>query len=81
MAISRAQTPAHSADQDARGHCFPERHPSPFRLALRVLAAWMMRSAERRALRDLAQSGHLLADIGLTQEQALGEAAKPFWRR
>ena len=40
----------------------------------------MIRAAERRALRDLAQSGHLLSDIGLSREQALREASKPFWR-
>jgi uncharacterized protein YjiS (DUF1127 family) len=41
----------------------------------------MLRAAERRALRDLAQSGHLLSDIGLSREQALREASKPFWRK
>ena len=30
--------------------------------------------------RELAEDKHLLADIGLTREQALDEAAKPFWR-
>ena len=50
------------------------------RRALRSLKQWMMRAAERRALRDLAQSGHLLNDIGLSREQALREASKPFWR-
>ena len=50
------------------------------RRALRNLNQWMIRAAARRALRDLAQSGHLLRDIGLSREQALREASKPFWR-
>ena len=34
---------------------------------------------QRAALRDLAEDTHLLDDLGLTREQALREAAKPFW--
>jgi uncharacterized protein YjiS (DUF1127 family) len=41
----------------------------------------MVRGGQRKALRELAQEGRLLSDIGLTREQALREAAKPFWRR
>ncbi|NOJ38062.1 DUF1127 domain-containing protein [Bradyrhizobium australiense] len=44
---------------------------------------WSGSAARRRlrgALRELAEDKHLLADIGLTREQALEEAAKPFWR-
>jgi uncharacterized protein YjiS (DUF1127 family) len=50
------------------------------RRAFRSLKQWMMRSAERRALRYLLESRHLLTDIGLSREQALREASKPFWR-
>jgi uncharacterized protein YjiS (DUF1127 family) len=46
---------------------------------LNAVAAWFLRSRQRRALREL--EGRLLADIGLTREQVLDEAAKPFWRR
>jgi uncharacterized protein YjiS (DUF1127 family) len=42
---------------------------------------WAARRAQRRALGELAEQSHLLADIGLTRAQALDEAAKPFWRR
>jgi uncharacterized protein YjiS (DUF1127 family) len=35
---------------------------------------------QRRVLRDLAEDKRLLDDLGLTREQALDEAAKPFWR-
>jgi uncharacterized protein YjiS (DUF1127 family) len=44
---------------------------------------WRLRWArhgQRRALHDLADDPHLLADIGVTREQALEEADKPFWR-
>ncbi|MGY3610719.1 MULTISPECIES: DUF1127 domain-containing protein [unclassified Bradyrhizobium] len=46
----------------------------------RGLRAWSARRGLRQALRDLADDQHLLADIGLTREEALDEAAKPFWR-
>jgi len=45
-----------------------------------MLALWSARSAQRKALRELAQDGRLLADIGLDRQQALREAAKRFWR-
>jgi uncharacterized protein YjiS (DUF1127 family) len=48
--------------------------------AAQIFAMWCARSAERRALRELAQEPHLLNDIGLTREQALREATKMFWR-
>jgi uncharacterized protein YjiS (DUF1127 family) len=51
------------------------------RAPLHILTAWVARGAERRALRQLAEDRHLLRDIGLTREQALREAEKPFWRR
>ena len=43
-------------------------------------SGWAARRRLRGALRDLAEDKHLLADIGLTREQTLEEAAKPFWR-
>jgi uncharacterized protein YjiS (DUF1127 family) len=36
------------------------------------------RHSQRKALRDLADNPHLLRDIGVTREQALEEAGKPF---
>jgi len=47
----------------------------------RVGRLWATRRGQRKALRDLAEQGHLLADIGRTRAQALHEAGKPFWRR
>jgi uncharacterized protein YjiS (DUF1127 family) len=46
-----------------------------------MLGIWLTRSSQRRALQELAQDRHLMSDIGLDPEQALREAAKPFWRR
>ena len=43
-------------------------------------SSWAERRRQRAALRDLAEDTHLLDDLGLTREQALREAAKPFWR-
>ena len=57
-----------------------DRH-SNLRRPLRTVGAWLVRAVERRALRELAQEAHLLSDIGLSREQALREASKPFWRR
>jgi uncharacterized protein YjiS (DUF1127 family) len=37
------------------------------------------RHRQRSALRELADDPHLLKDIGLARQQALDEAAKPFW--
>ena len=44
------------------------------------LLCWTERSRQRAALRDLADDQHLLADLGLTRQELLDEANKPFWR-
>jgi uncharacterized protein YjiS (DUF1127 family) len=41
---------------------------------------WAERRRQRLALRELADDKHFLNDLGITREQALDEAAKPFWR-
>jgi uncharacterized protein YjiS (DUF1127 family) len=41
---------------------------------------WAERRRQRIALRELADDKHFLGDLGLTREQALTEAGKPFWR-
>lgn len=46
-------------------------------------AGWLglwARQRQRAALRGLADDPHRLADLGLTRQQALEEADKPFWR-
>jgi len=42
-----------------------------------AIAAWAAARRERRALARL--DARLLADIGLTEEDAAREAARPFW--
>ena len=51
--------------------------------ACRTITGWLARSRQRRALREIALTNdfHLLKDIGVSQEEALREAEKPFWRR
>ena len=80
MSMSQAPASVPSVHQGAGEHRFAERGFCQEWMAFRTLATWMMRSAQRRALRELSQEGCLLADIGLTREQALREASKPFWR-
>jgi uncharacterized protein YjiS (DUF1127 family) len=41
---------------------------------------WLDRPLQRIALREIADDPHLLGDLGLTREEALREAAEPFWR-
>ena len=38
------------------------------------------RPFQRMALREIADDPHLLHDLGLTRDEALREAARPFWR-
>jgi uncharacterized protein YjiS (DUF1127 family) len=35
---------------------------------------------QRIALREIADDPHLLNDLGLSRDEVLREAAKPFWR-
>ncbi|MCA6113439.1 DUF1127 domain-containing protein [Bradyrhizobium sp. WSM 1738] len=42
--------------------------------------SWIDRRLQRIALHEIADDPHLLNDLGLTRDQALREAAKPFWR-
>ena len=48
-----------------------------------TVGRWFARFRQRRALREIAERNdfHLLKDIGVSQEEALREADKPFWRR
>jgi uncharacterized protein YjiS (DUF1127 family) len=47
-----------------------------------TVARWFARSRQRRALREIAERNdlHVLKDIGVSQEEALREADKAFWR-
>lgn len=57
----------------------PTNHQSDSWLSAAVLGA-LLRPGERRQLRELAEDPRRLADFGLTRDQALHEAGKPFWR-
>jgi len=52
-----------------------------FSKTLGTLGIWFARSVQRRALRELARDVRLLSDIGLDRQEALREAAKPFWQQ
>ena len=57
-----------------------EENSSTLAVISRTVSLWLDRRRRRQTLRDLAERSYLLADVGLTQEEALREAAKPFWR-
>jgi uncharacterized protein YjiS (DUF1127 family) len=42
---------------------------------------WHERTRQRAALRNIADDPHLLADLGITREEALEQAGQPFWHR
>lgn len=49
---------------------------------IRAVAIWIERSRQRRAIKELAGlNSRYLQDIGVSKEEALREASKPFWRR
>jgi uncharacterized protein YjiS (DUF1127 family) len=48
---------------------------------LRTLGFWIDRSRQRKQLGELAElNDYLLRDIGVSREEAMREAEKPFWR-
>jgi uncharacterized protein YjiS (DUF1127 family) len=69
------------AGQPAEDAALPKIRMSALSVCLDTVATWMARADQRRALRDLAEEGRLLSDVGFTRQQALREAGKPFWRR
>jgi len=54
------------------------RRNSGIRRLLSGMAAWHRRHRQRLDLAEL--DDHLLADIGVTPQEARHESAKPFWR-
>lgn len=78
MPIGLAKRSTSSVGQSAGENTLRETN-SNFRRPLRTVAVWFARSAERRELLELAKNKHLLRDIGLTREQVICEAVKPFW--
>jgi uncharacterized protein YjiS (DUF1127 family) len=48
---------------------------------LHTIDLWIARGRQRRALQEIASlNDRLLKDIGVSKDEALREAAKPFWR-
>jgi uncharacterized protein YjiS (DUF1127 family) len=48
---------------------------------LRTLGFWIEQQRQRSRLGELAElNDYLLRDIGVSREEALREAQKPFWR-
>jgi uncharacterized protein YjiS (DUF1127 family) len=45
----------------------------------RLVQVWKERSCQRRELEQLSTS--LLKDIGVSKEDAINEARKPFWKK
>ena len=80
MSVQILQAPT-SAGRSAEDAVLTEIRTPALSGCLSSVAAWIVRSGERRALRELAEDGRQLNDVGLTREQVLREAAKPFWRR
>ena len=70
--------PIQAGDPPARVHQ-PNSGPAPAARWHRWFD-WAARRRQRIALRELADDKHFLGDLGLTREQALREADKPFWR-
>ena len=50
----------------------------PVAAAVALIARWLERARQRRALATL--DDYVLRDIGITRVEAVGEAEKPFWR-
>ena len=66
---AEAATPLH---QSGSGRCLSCRRPGWW--------GWLDRPLQRIALREIADDPRLLSDLGLSREEALHEAARPFWR-
>jgi uncharacterized protein YjiS (DUF1127 family) len=81
MPILSTRALGHGARRATSQASFFGKHSATLGAALRVLRKWLERSGQRRALRELAQEGRRLEDIGICRKEALREAAKPFWRR
>ena len=79
--MSVLQTFSHTSPTGSRGRTVPAAGGFGPILAhvSGLLEDWRIRAGQRRKLRGL--DDRLLKDIGVTREQALQEADKPFWER
>lgn len=55
-----------------------KQHIHPVAAAFMLIARWIERARQRRALAGL--DDQMLRDIGITRADAVREAEKPFWR-
>ena len=72
MPPAQATNPAAQLHQSSSGTSAALRRPAWWR--------WLDRPMQRIALREIADDPHLLNDLGLSRDEVLREAAKPFWR-
>ena len=57
------------------------RPPNAMRHILTLFGVWQQRVRSRSQLRQLSRmDDHVLKDIGLTRNEVLFEASRPFWR-
>jgi uncharacterized protein YjiS (DUF1127 family) len=69
----------HSLPRVRRNAVIQEPQSNSWRKVLAKWRVWDERSRQRTALRDIADDPHLLADLGLTRDEALDQAGTPFW--
>jgi uncharacterized protein YjiS (DUF1127 family) len=67
-----AADPATPLQQSSSGKSAAFRQPAWWK--------WLDRPMQRIALREIAEDPRLLRDLGLSRDDVLREAAKPFWR-
>lgn len=72
--------PRRAARRDHRS--LPDGIVGQFTAVFALVRMWIVRHRGREALRELAEhtDEHLLADIGVTREEALRRAQKWFWQ-
>ena len=63
-----------------RGEAVAGQQSSSWLSLLDRLLSCHERMHQRKGLRAIANDAHLLADLGLTREEALEQADRPFWR-
>ena len=67
-----------AVNRGALGETFGDKVRRALRRGLDLLLLWQDRASQRAQLASLEDC--YLADMGITREDALAEAAKPFWR-
>ncbi len=77
-AVKRYTLPLQTTLSLAQAATRPPRRNTALRSVLGLLRHWRERAYSRRRLCEL--DDHILRDIGLTRDEVLREAARPFWR-